>query len=66
MSAEERLYLLRERHRRLEVAARAVIEDARSAGGGDEAVVATQLLRWLLRELDGEPQPSGYATMSAS
>jgi hypothetical protein len=67
MTAEEKLRALREQHRRLETAARAVVEDARKAArDGDEAVVATYLLRRLMRELDNEPQPSSFATMSVS
>jgi hypothetical protein len=62
----DRLAALRKRQARLEVCARAVLEDARKYGDGDEAVVRTHLLRRLLRELDGEPQSSAFATMSAS
>ena len=65
MTPEEKLAAMREQHARLELAARAVVEDARKAGDGDEAVVATHLLRRLLRELNGEPQPTSLATMGS-
>jgi hypothetical protein len=39
MTSEEKLRALRERHRRLEATARAVVEDARKVGDGDTAQV---------------------------
>jgi hypothetical protein len=42
MTPEEKLAALREQHARLELAARAVVEDARKAGDGDEAVVSAR------------------------
>jgi hypothetical protein len=56
---------LAERHRRLTVAAQAIVENARKADA-DTALVDAHLLRILMRELDFTPQPSSFATMSIS
>jgi hypothetical protein len=67
MNDTEKLEALREQHRRLRVAAQAVIDAANySAGGDDEARIYRSQLRALGRELRGRPQPYGLTFMSAS
>lgn len=54
---------LREQHRRLRAVAEQVCNDARQ-GDLDDGIVSVTLLRRLKRELDGDPHPSVFATMS--
>jgi hypothetical protein len=63
----EKLEALREQHRRLRVAAQAVIDAAQYATAGeDEARVVRLPATGLKRELDGKPQPHGLAWMSVT
>jgi hypothetical protein len=67
-SVMEQLDALRERHLRLRRVAQRVVDEAVAAGdrGNPMCAVAPHVIRILRRELDGEPQPSAFATMSVS
>jgi hypothetical protein len=68
VNENERFEALREQHLRLRGAAQHVVDEAVAAGDQEKPMcaVAPHLIRVLRRELEGEPQPSAFATMSVS
>ena len=65
---EEQLQILRGRYTRLANIAQQVVDEAESVGTPEHprCAVEPHLIRTLMREIYGEPQPSAFATMSAS